>query len=341
MLMAGRKYTASSSKYRYGFNGKDNDNDVKGEGNQQDYGMRIYDPRLVRFLSVDPITNQYPELTPYQFASNRTVQAKDLDGCEAYFNNSGEFVKWGEDKTNQAPVILVLNEKEIKIGLTITEFKNRVYWLSGEGASTLTLPYYAHAIKNAKSYGYHGEGFSEEKLYQVLWRDNKYDSKDFLAGLPDEQHTNGYQSYKDAYSKKDDLNLWDSKMKERASGILFAESGIGADPTRGATNWGGGKANFSFYQKKFGSSNIISITDRQGFVHNFFNLNTEKLKPEVYKQNEGLSPKWHPPMSAPKEIKTPRFQWGWPNTNGTNKYKTDSQSSESSRKQAQLVSGYN
>src|SRR5690606_36912003 len=44
MLMPGRKYSADGS-YRYGFNGKENDNDVKGEGNQQDYGMRIYDPR--------------------------------------------------------------------------------------------------------------------------------------------------------------------------------------------------------------------------------------------------------------------------------------------------------
>lgn len=55
---------------------------MKGEGNQQDYGMRIYDLRLGRFLSVDPITAQYPELTPYQFASNSPVQGIDLDGLE-------------------------------------------------------------------------------------------------------------------------------------------------------------------------------------------------------------------------------------------------------------------
>ncbi len=46
--------------YRYGFNGKENDNEVKGSGNQQDYGMRIYDPRVGRFLSVDPMTKNYP-----------------------------------------------------------------------------------------------------------------------------------------------------------------------------------------------------------------------------------------------------------------------------------------
>jgi hypothetical protein len=35
-----------------------------------------------RFLSVDPIAKQYPELTPYQFASNTPIQAIDLDGLE-------------------------------------------------------------------------------------------------------------------------------------------------------------------------------------------------------------------------------------------------------------------
>ncbi|MPM15696.1 hypothetical protein SDC9_62067 [bioreactor metagenome] len=73
--------------YRFGFNGKENDNEVKGTGNQQDYGMRIYDPRLGRFLSADPLIVQqqkYPELSPYQFASNTPIIAIDLDGLEAF-----------------------------------------------------------------------------------------------------------------------------------------------------------------------------------------------------------------------------------------------------------------
>jgi RHS repeat-associated protein len=53
MVMPGRTYTAGIG-FRYGFNGKENDNEIKGiEGSQQDYGLRIYDSRLGRFLSVD------------------------------------------------------------------------------------------------------------------------------------------------------------------------------------------------------------------------------------------------------------------------------------------------
>ena len=72
----------ASNPYRYGFNGKENDNEVKGDGNQQDYGMRIYDPRLGRFLSVDPLLKAYPHLTSYQYASNRPIDGVDLDGQE-------------------------------------------------------------------------------------------------------------------------------------------------------------------------------------------------------------------------------------------------------------------
>jgi len=55
---------------------------VKGEGNEQDYGMRVYDPRIGRFLSVDPLTPKYPELTPYQFGGNSPIRFVDLDGLE-------------------------------------------------------------------------------------------------------------------------------------------------------------------------------------------------------------------------------------------------------------------
>ncbi|SFP79739.1 RHS repeat domain-containing protein [Parafilimonas terrae] len=90
-----RTYTASSSLfYRYGFNGKENDNEVKGEGNQQDYGNRIYDPRVERFLSVDPITNSYPELTPYQFASGNPIMNIDIDGLEGMAGNMASPGKW-------------------------------------------------------------------------------------------------------------------------------------------------------------------------------------------------------------------------------------------------------
>ena len=79
MAMPGRKFSASG-EYRYGFNGKENDKDISEGG--QDYGMRIYDVRLGKFLSVDPLFQDYPELTTYQFASNTPIWCIDFDGEE-------------------------------------------------------------------------------------------------------------------------------------------------------------------------------------------------------------------------------------------------------------------
>jgi RHS repeat-associated protein len=60
------------------------DNDMSGgnTGVDYNYGFRIYDTRIAKFLSVDPLTEDYPELTPYQFASNTPIMAIDLDGLE-------------------------------------------------------------------------------------------------------------------------------------------------------------------------------------------------------------------------------------------------------------------
>ncbi len=59
------------------------DIETYGFVNEYDYGFRIYNPRLGKFLSIDPLTKSYPMLTPYQFASNTPIQAIDLGGLEA------------------------------------------------------------------------------------------------------------------------------------------------------------------------------------------------------------------------------------------------------------------
>lgn len=64
--------------YKYGYNGKENDK----ETGYEDYGFRMYDPRIARFISVDPLTKKYPWYTPYQFAGNKPIWFTDLDGLE-------------------------------------------------------------------------------------------------------------------------------------------------------------------------------------------------------------------------------------------------------------------
>ena len=82
-------------KSRFTFNGKELD----PEWEIQDYGFRLYDNRVGRFLSFDPLAPEYPELTPYQFASNTPIWAIDLDGLEAFFihGTSSSPTRWTEE----------------------------------------------------------------------------------------------------------------------------------------------------------------------------------------------------------------------------------------------------
>ena len=81
MLLSGRSWEAGND-YRFGFNGKEGDPELYGNGNIYDYGFRIYNPRLGKFLSVDPLTSGYAWYSPYQYAGNKPIWCKDLDGLE-------------------------------------------------------------------------------------------------------------------------------------------------------------------------------------------------------------------------------------------------------------------
>jgi len=82
MEIEGRTYV-NVNAYRYGFNGKEKDAEgMGGGGSTCDYGFRIYNPALGKFLSVDPLTKSYPWYTPYQFAGNKPINCIDLDGLE-------------------------------------------------------------------------------------------------------------------------------------------------------------------------------------------------------------------------------------------------------------------
>ncbi|SFM67630.1 RHS repeat-associated core domain-containing protein [Chitinophaga sp. YR627] len=78
MLQPDRQWSLGS--YRYGFNGKENDNEIKGNGNSVDFGARVYDPRIGIWLSVDPLQKKYPSVTPYHFGAANPINFIDVDG---------------------------------------------------------------------------------------------------------------------------------------------------------------------------------------------------------------------------------------------------------------------
>ena len=88
MIQPGRSYSAGTA-YRYGFNGKENDNEVSGEGNKLDYEARILDSRLGRWMSIDPEAKKFPAESPYIYSSNSPILFYDPDGEEKIVATGG------------------------------------------------------------------------------------------------------------------------------------------------------------------------------------------------------------------------------------------------------------
>jgi RHS repeat-associated protein len=120
MSMPGRKWVHSD--YRYGFNNKEKDDEVKGSGNSYDFGARMYDPRLGRWLTVDPLSGKFIGFSPYCFVANSPIRFKDGDGRDivdangnkaVIINKSGqiEFTKFATSDIKT--VVNAMNKTEI------------------------------------------------------------------------------------------------------------------------------------------------------------------------------------------------------------------------------------
>ncbi len=84
MAQTGRNWDSSNGNYRYGYNGKEEDNEIKtnsgDNGKSLDYGARWYDPRKARWDAVDPLANYYTSLSPYHYSGNNPILFVDSDG---------------------------------------------------------------------------------------------------------------------------------------------------------------------------------------------------------------------------------------------------------------------
>jgi RHS repeat-associated protein len=87
MEMPGQVYVGA--EYRYGFQGQERDDEIRGGGMSYNYEYRMHDPRVGRFLSVDPLSPDYPWNSPYAFSENRLVDGIDLEGREFFYTADG------------------------------------------------------------------------------------------------------------------------------------------------------------------------------------------------------------------------------------------------------------
>ena len=153
--MPNRTYTlGGAAAYRYGYNGKEADKSEWGSLTQYDYGFRIYNPALGRFLSIDPISRKYPQLTPYQYASNRPIDGIDLDGLEWVDGAQGYLLepkRSGDPATDNSGLIESMMRQGYKPSLPQVDIIAKAH----EGGPSLTT-----SVGNMANYAVHGMGYA-------------------------------------------------------------------------------------------------------------------------------------------------------------------------------------
>ena len=85
MTMPGRSYNAHTS--RHGFTGHEKESDLAEGIYTTEY--RLYDARVGRWLSIDPLFEKYVGMSPYNYCAGNPVKLVDVDGRDAEVIGTG------------------------------------------------------------------------------------------------------------------------------------------------------------------------------------------------------------------------------------------------------------
>jgi len=130
------KRYADSQEYRYGFQGQEKDDEIKGEGNSINYKFRMHDPRVGRFFSVDPLFKQFAFNSPYAFSENRVIDAFELEGLESILLRDHQVHKLKGNTYQQVHTSSILYEDVNSTELEIHNIYN-IFDKNGDKVSTL------------------------------------------------------------------------------------------------------------------------------------------------------------------------------------------------------------
>jgi RHS repeat-associated protein len=289
----------SSTEYRFGFNGKELDE----ESETQDYGMRINDCRLGRFLSVDPLVET--TMQPYSAFNNNPIRYNDPTGMIAedpgdIYSSDGKYLK--NDGIDDKKVYVVdkskivttedgtrkwANNDQIEIkGVDHTDFLNRANWVYGEGGGNFT-DHYAHTIQNLKEHGVWGPAnkpfASDEAMFKSKMTHKNSSGKivNMYPGYFD--GTDGNVNSKAFANLRKDLYKLTSNegMRASISSVIGSMMGTTQDPVNGAYQWVGGAGSQGGIAKNptlNNATNVTNVTSGTGNgqrYHTFYSLLNE------------------------------------------------------------------
>ena len=117
--------TMQGDGYRYGFNGMEKDDEVKGKGNSYTAEFWEYDTRLGRRWNIDPVVK--PERSTYNAFSNNPIRRIDPRGDDDFFNSAGIYLGSSKEGNNVRVITTSVNIEDAIVKLEentklLTEF---------------------------------------------------------------------------------------------------------------------------------------------------------------------------------------------------------------------------
>ena len=132
--------------YRYGFNGQEKNNEWSGNGNNYNFGERIYDSRIGIFLSGDPLSLEHPWQTPYSFSADSPIGMVDVDGLDPHpsgrkLDKTQKHFKFEYRQTTTASGNVIYERRKHFYNMNRVPDANETAW------KTITSTNYAHGQK--------------------------------------------------------------------------------------------------------------------------------------------------------------------------------------------------
>ncbi len=189
----------SVEDYKYGFQGQEKDDEIKGEGNSYDFGARMLDARVGRFISLDPLVRDFPFYSPFQFAGNSPIMAIDLDGLELQISNTVMTMKEGKGSSELTYAtdihihykILNLTGKKIEGINKITEWaseRSKLIYSDKTGLGNFVISFDENGNnKTASNYRLIGNIKKFTSTYESVSSINEIKNDDYVIVLVDQR----------------------------------------------------------------------------------------------------------------------------------------------------------